>query len=148
MKGRPPQELRGHHLICLHFFRGEGYRRDFIEHLSEVLDAIEHADLKVVSGPDSVCRHCPNLKDNICRYSEGAEEEIRNMDKRALNLLNLQAGSRAQWTGIRASLPVIFSQWFTTYCQDCDWIGACEKNEFFQKLRQEQGKRGRSEDLM
>ena len=26
-------KLRGHHLICLHYYRGEGYSNAYVEHL-------------------------------------------------------------------------------------------------------------------
>lgn len=29
--------LRGHHLICLHFYRGEGYSREFVENLEDIV---------------------------------------------------------------------------------------------------------------
>lgn len=29
--------LRGHHLICLHFFKGEGYDAAFVENLARVI---------------------------------------------------------------------------------------------------------------
>lgn len=67
--------LRGHHLICLHFFHGEGYSEAFVRNLKEVLKRAEE-EVKVTDGADDVCRACPYLKNNRCEYDEGEDEEV------------------------------------------------------------------------
>jgi len=130
----PMPSLRGHHLICLHFFDGEGYSEEFIGNLKNTLGKMEHSPVEICSGPDDICMKCPYLKDNACRYDNNAEEDIRAMDTRALELLNLSCGSRAHWNSIRDAVPGIFFQWHASYCKSCDWSGACGKNALFQKL--------------
>lgn len=51
--------LRGHHLICLQFYRGEGYNQDFIKHLFNILERVQYEDVEVVEGVDEVCSVCP-----------------------------------------------------------------------------------------
>jgi hypothetical protein len=72
--------LRGHHLICLHFFSGEGYDAQFIENLRDVLKRAESEEIEIVSGNDDVCAKCLYLKDHKCAYDENADKEIREMD--------------------------------------------------------------------
>ena len=129
--------LRGHHLICLHFYNGEGYDREFIQNLNAVMRQVEAAGVEVSPGADKVCKSCPHLKDNTCSYSERAEEEIREMDEKALTLLNLTPGTKVEWNGIRELLPEIFSEWHTAYCKTCDWRSACEKNPLYRTLTSE-----------
>jgi len=55
-------KLRGHHLICLNFFKGEGYSEDFISNIHSV---IGEDNIEIVQGPDDVCAWCPYLKDGM-----------------------------------------------------------------------------------
>ena len=125
--------LRGHHLICLHFFNGEGYDQTFIDNLENTLNAVKSEGLKIGTGGDDVCGKCPYLKNDSCHYSENAEAEIREMDARALELLHLSAGKNVAWDSIKNIIPDIFSDWFRSYCSECEWLTVCEKNDFFQK---------------
>ena len=86
--------LRGHHLICLHFFSGEGYDAQFIENLRDVLKRAEDEDIEITSDADNICAKCAYLKAHKCMYDEKADEEIREMDEAALKLLNLTVGQR------------------------------------------------------
>jgi hypothetical protein len=127
--------LRGHHLICLQFFSGEGYDQKFIDNLKSVIALLESNQLEIREGEDDVCRKCPYLKNDSCQYSENADAEIREMDRKALELLDLSAGNRVAWDSIKNSVPNIFSDWFRSYCSDCEWLSVCGKNDFFRKVR-------------
>lgn len=126
--------LRGHHLICLHFFNGQGYDEAFIENLRHTLSRAEKEMTTVSSGADNVCTGCLHLKQNTCKYEENAEESIQEMDTKALALLRLSCNDQIGWDTLKNRIPEIFSQWFSLYCRECNWRGACEKNEVFQKL--------------
>ena len=128
--------LRGHHLICLHFFTGEGYDQTFIDNLGNVLNAVKSEGLKIGTGGDDVCRRCPYLKNDSCQYAENADAEIREMDRKALELLDLSAGNSAAWDSIMSRIPDILADWYSSYCADCEWLPVCEKNDFFRKARQ------------
>ncbi|MGB9715398.1 MAG: DUF1284 domain-containing protein [Thermodesulfovibrionales bacterium] len=127
--------LRGHHLICLHFFEGEGYDSNFIENLKNIMQRTENENINVCDGADDVCEKCPYLKDYRCQYDNNADDEIRDMDEVALRLLKIEQGAKIRWEDVRKKIPEIFLQWFRAYCYDCDWLKACEKNEFYQKLK-------------
>ncbi len=128
--------LRGHHLICLNFFKGEGYNELFVKNLEEILGKIEKENIKIIEGFDDVCKSCPYLKEGRCEYEEGAEEKIRKQDKTALNLLNIREGEIITWEEIRNKLSEVFSQWYETYCYACDWLKVCESHQYFQSLTQ------------
>ncbi len=127
--------LRGHHLVCLHFFKGEGYDAEFIKNLEDILDAGENNKIEVCSGADDICGKCPHLRDGQCENHENAEEEIKEMDDTALRLLKVSPGVKIRWSRIRERLPEIFLEWYGSYCGDCDWRMACEKSDLFRKLR-------------
>ena len=63
-------KLRGHHLVCLHFFRGEGYSAEYVENLTRILERVEAgAEIGVSAEADDVCGVCPSLKGGKCSYA-------------------------------------------------------------------------------
>jgi hypothetical protein len=129
MKSLPklPIKLRGHHLICLHFFKGEGYNPEFIKNLRKIIKRAEDGeDIEVYPGPDDVCTMCPYLKGIICFYNNEAESEIKEMDRKALQLLGVKHLDKVVWLNIKIKIPEVFSQWSKIYCRACDWRKVCE----------------------
>ncbi len=126
--------LRGHHLICLHFFDGSGYNPEFIANLEKTLDAAEDGDIEVCSGADDICMACPSLENNVCNNSENSDKEIRGMDSSAIELLNLSEGSKIKWSEIRSMLHQMFPAWHKRYCLDCQWRHTCQKLSIFNEL--------------
>jgi hypothetical protein len=125
--------LRGHHLICLHFFNGEGYSAEFIEHLGNMIKKAENTNIKICTGADDVCIKCPYLKNGRCEYNKNADDEIREMDNTALKLLGLVSDSETSWMETKKRILKIFPEWYKSYCRDCVWRKSCEKNTFFQE---------------
>jgi hypothetical protein len=124
---KPPIRLRGHHLICLHFFRGEGYNFEFVENLKKILERAETGEeIEVCSGADDICRNCPHLKGERCRYDKNVDSEIREMDRKAIKLLRLSTRRKVKWLQIKDEIPEIIHEWSKDYCKICGWRKACE----------------------
>jgi hypothetical protein len=126
--------LRGHHLICLHFFSGEGYDAAFVENLRNVIAVAEEGIVQVRDGADAICKNCPSLKFNRCTHSAQAEDDITALDRLALSLLGLSSGQLVSWQDIRNMLPSIFSAWYESSCNGCGWKWACEKKQLYMEL--------------
>jgi hypothetical protein len=147
MKSSPGEtiKLRGHHLICLHFFNGEGYNPEFIVNLNELLKRAEAGvEIDVYSGADDVCRKCPYLKGKICLYDTNAESGIREMDETALKLLNVNERASIAWEGIKKKIPGVLITWSIKYCSKCNWRGVCEKDSDFLLILKQQISRNSS----
>ncbi len=130
-------KFRGHHLICLHLFKGEGYSKDFVTHLHMLLKRAENQEeIEVTGTADDICMICPHLRNGICCYKEGANEKIKTMDSKALELLNIREGARVKWKKIRERLPQVFAKWASLYCSDCDWQETCKRNVLWSQLKQ------------
>ncbi|MDK2880179.1 MAG: uncharacterized protein PWR06_2895 [Thermoanaerobacteraceae bacterium] len=120
--------FRGHHLICLNFFQGEGYSQDFIDNLKQLLDRAEKGEkIEVVAGPDDVCKVCPSLKGDICTHKEGADEEIKELDNQARSYLGVEPGQKVDWKEIRQGVAKIPGSWFSDFCKGCDWEKVCNR---------------------
>lgn len=126
--------LRGHHLICLHFFRGEGYDAAFIENLVRVIDRTKTEGTKVQSGADDICSSCPNLAGGECNYKGGNNERIEGLDATALSLLGLKSGENADWMALKRKLPEIFSEWVEGACLKCDFLDTCRSTDLWKNL--------------
>lgn len=128
-------KLRGHHLICLQFFNGEGYDPLFLEILREILRRADTELIEVIEGPDEVCRACPFLKEDQCRHPETSDAEIREMDRVALEILNLSPGGTVRWQKQKPDrLREGFWRWAENFCRDCSWRAACDRDPEFQAL--------------
>jgi hypothetical protein len=130
-----PLKLRGHHLICLHFFRGEGYAPEFIALLGEILKrAVTGEQIEIVSDADDVCHICPYLRGEECFYHQESDQEIREMDRKALELLELKARDIVLWKHVRDKIPYVFYRWSQEFCSACYWNKACLKDSYFNQL--------------
>ncbi len=121
--------LRGHHLICLQFYRGEGYSEEFIENLENVLEKARQSGVLIVEGADDICKACPYLVDGKCSYKENAEEEIRYLDFLALTLLGLSSERTVSWKEISERVVDIIDEWKDKACRDCEWRKVCHVDD-------------------
>ena len=127
-----PVRLRGHHLVCLQFFRGEGYSEAFVENLRGVIERAATAPALVVAGADEVCAACPDLgADGCCASADaGGEVEIRRIDALAFALLGVTAGDRVSLAEARERLAadaIGVGQWRADACAGCAWEDVCER---------------------
>lgn len=121
-------KLRGHHLVCLHFYRGEGYSPDYVEHLWKVVRRAEEGEkVEVISGADDICKACPYLKGEHCGHKDEADEEIHKLDKLALDFLAVNTGDHVSWSDLRKKVLSAPKSWFDSFCADCDWFDLCNR---------------------
>jgi hypothetical protein len=131
MAAAPQLSLRGHHLICLQFFRGEGYTDQFVKNLLIVLDQATHQDALVVMGIDDVCVACPELgSDAQCASKDaGGEEEVALLDELALSVLEVGVGEQLTLAEARERLEanaVGVGLWRARACDGCAWESVCD----------------------
>ncbi len=122
-------QLRGHHLICLQFYRGQGYSDEFVANLERVHDAAADTPALVVSGPDDVCGSCPGLgSDGTCRHPDTGEAEALRIDSLALQLVDCAIGETISLSTARtrlASDPAACDRWRAESCATCPWCHVC-----------------------
>lgn len=116
-------KLRGHHLICLHFFKGYGYDEKFTENLRDVISKIKVVE--VVEGIDDICKACP-YNVGFCNYKESSEKEVKELDAFALDLLGLNIGEKVSWSYLKEKIPKTIEKWKFFACKNCDWRRVCD----------------------
>ncbi|ACX52125.1 protein of unknown function DUF1284 [Ammonifex degensii KC4] len=118
--------LRGHHLICLQFFRGEGYSREFVRNLEEILYRLSRGEeVEIAEGADEVCSLCPFLREGKCTNGPEAEAKVRARDASALAGLGLRSGDRVEWPEVKRRFRRLSSGWLRELCQGCEWQRIC-----------------------
>ncbi|RLI09872.1 DUF1284 domain-containing protein [Candidatus Bathyarchaeota archaeon] len=113
-------ELRGHHLICLNFLT-EAFGPEFTELLMDVRErALAGEEIKIIEGPDELCRACPLFKAGRCEY----EEDVAEMDEDALEMLGLKVGDVVRMEQVRAVLRQRAEE-LREFCEGCEFLEAC-----------------------
>jgi uncharacterized protein len=126
--------LRGHHLLCILTYKGEGYSPAFVANLDRIAARLTAGeDVLLVDGPDDVC--APLLAPG----SVGEErphcdlDRVRDRDKRALEAVSALL-SRALAAGERLTLePETASRMRSAFetgeiraaCVGCEWSELC-----------------------
>jgi len=121
--------LRGHHLICLTSFKGEGYDEPFVSNLFAVTHRLEdEGACIVVEGLDDVCVACPWLDvSGRCSEPKSGEDEIRRIDALALSLLETAPGDILALNVLRPLVgsPTVAETWRRSACDGCEWETVC-----------------------
>ncbi|MCD6572414.1 MAG: DUF1284 domain-containing protein [Thermoplasmata archaeon] len=115
-------KLRGHHLICLQFFKGKGYSKDFVNNAKKWVEFWESNSAEIVKNADDICSLCPFLKNGRCNHPGYKVDEI---DELALTLLGLKTGDRVRKDFVKKYFPKIFKEWREKACKKCEWKKIC-----------------------
>ena len=126
--------IRGHTLLCLQGFRGEGYSPEFVENLSAIhrlLTTFPEKPVEVIQAPDDICIACPNLKGDGCHLNgAGSEEEMKKQDVDVMKRLGMTEGLIFPWREILARVSRnMEGNDLVDVCGGCRWLplGYCKK---------------------
>jgi hypothetical protein len=122
--------LRGHHFVCLQFYRGEGYSPAFVDNLRQTVEQAGREPALLVAGADDVCSACPSLSaDGTCADEHAGEVEVARLDTLAHELLGAAPGDRLSLQEAReriAADAIGAGRWRREACAGCVWEGICE----------------------
>lgn len=123
--------LRGHHLLCLLTFVGEGYTPAFTRNYRRTAARLSAGEtIEIVDGPDDICAPMLALPDSHC-----GNDSVRHRDGLALaavaDLLGnpLEPGSPLILDGERLErLRAAFAKGsIRAACEDCEWSAFCTR---------------------
>lgn len=120
--------LRAHHGLCFNFFCGNGYDRQFVEHMKSIHNCLKKNPLiKIVIYEDIICRKCPNLYQEKCRTSE----LVNQYDKKVLDFCNLKENTIIYWNEFSNIVKnnIILSGKRKSICKNCQWTKICDIEE-------------------
>jgi hypothetical protein len=141
---RPPApiRLRGHTLLCLQGFRGEGYSRDFTDNLAAIhasLSGTPAHPVELVEEPDAVCGACPHRAPAGCALNgNGSEAGMQAQDRTVLKRLGLSGGGVVRWRDVLERIRIsIKGSDLPGICGQCRWLPLGYCAEGIERLRKE-----------
>lgn len=123
--------LRGHHLLCLLTFAGEGYTPSFTRNYVRIAARLSAGEaVEIVEGPDDICAPLQDSPDTHC-----GNESVRDRDALALAAVSdllgvsLEPGVILALDGGRLPrLRAAFAEGaIRAACADCQWSAFCTR---------------------
>ena len=133
----PTVNLRGHHLLCILCYRGEGYTPEFIKNFDSIVERINKgASVEIVSGIDDVCAALHQSGTTACAHAEVCRQEsVNRRDKAAVQDIARSLPKPIK-TGETLALKKdnvnhlrqLFAQGaIRQACADCPWFDFCSQ---------------------
>lgn len=123
--------LRGHHLLCMLTYIGEGYSPAFIENYNKIAGLLsQNTVIELIDGPDDICK--PNLGTPVChchKRSIARRDKLAIKDIAELLDLPLEIGSRFTLTPSRitAMRKAYTANEIRQICEKCSWKPLCDQ---------------------
>ncbi|MDA3936059.1 MAG: DUF1284 domain-containing protein [Actinomycetota bacterium] len=111
--------LRGHHLICLHFFLGSGRSPEFAKVVLRTRAQLDKNAAIVVKENDDVCEHCATRIEDEATCA-GDNCGPCNLDAVAMDILGVRVGEIIEFSDIGHRLTDGIDVWREHACSACD----------------------------
>lgn len=120
--------LRPHHGMCICFFTGKGYSKEFTENMYKVIEALRSgASVRLTCCADAVCAACPENAEGVCR----AEEKASAYDRGVLCACGLKEGDALPYAAFHLAVTerVLKAGKRESICGGCEWNSICAEAE-------------------
>lgn len=118
-------KLRPHHILCIGFYRGKGYSREFVLGMDSLVSRLteDHAqNVELVCGADDICAFCPHFSGGRCASGQKPLE----YDKAVLALCGIRPGVYSfEELGKLAREKIWGVGLLGGVCRSCEWFGLC-----------------------
>lgn len=119
--------LRGHHLLCLLTYKGEGYSSAFIANFDALIERLKKGEtIELLEGPDEICAVLIN--EDPCAHC--LETRVLERDSKALHALEqAQLIDKKPFTVTKEWLAQMRAAFLTgnirEACETCEWQDLC-----------------------
>ena len=123
--------LRPHHLLCTQGYSGNGYSKEFVTHMNEVVAKLRDSqpiEIELVLNTDEICTACPHkLGEDLC----ATNEKVKGYDKKIMNYFNLEENKTYVYQEVVKEINEQMTiEKMQDICMGCRWyeMSACRKN--------------------
>ena len=116
--------IRPHHVMCLAFFKGEGYSEGFAGHMWEMMELFrKNARVRLVLHGDEICSACPNCHLGDCIY----RWQVEKYDRGVMEICHLREGEEKDFLQLAAQVQkeIIETGKREKICGHCQWNDIC-----------------------
>ncbi|MUZ71124.1 DUF1284 domain-containing protein [Agrobacterium vitis] len=122
--------LRGHHLLCMLTFVGEGYTADFVANYRRVAARLTEGEtIEIVDGPDDLCQplthsqtaHC--FRDSVLERDRKAKDAVAELLSRPVATGTIITPDAPLLARLRAAFA---KGSVRSACHDCEWSSLCD----------------------
>lgn len=121
-------KLRAHHGMCIAFFQGQGYSKDFVVQMEELVRQLKkNPVIYICAQTDIVCRTCPNQQQGVCR----TESKVSEYDRLVLEYCGLSDGMTMPYADFQEMVRkhILLSHKRSEICGNCQWDSLCHAAE-------------------
>ena len=117
-------KIRAHHGMCLAFFEGKGYSREFIGGMGMIKSRLEdNPPVCIVDETDAICAGCPNNIEETCKTAELVVE----YDRQVLVRCGISAGEIMPFNDFEKLVydNILIAGKREEICGKCQWNSLC-----------------------
>ena len=118
--------IRAHHLLCMKYFRGKGYSKEFVLNFYEIIKKLnDNPTIKVINYPDIICSACQHNVNNKC-VKKGPNNEVKVKMKDEIIMKHLGLRLNHELKG-KEAIELVNSNLtkLRKICKDCEWSKYC-----------------------
>lgn len=118
--------IRAHHLLCMKYFKGKGYSKEFVANFYEVIKKLnDNPAIRVTNYPDIICSKCLHNADNRC-IKKGPENEtkVKEKDNATIKCMGLKLNQELKFKEAKELVDSNLTE-LRMACRDCEWSGYC-----------------------
>ncbi|MGN0166195.1 MAG: DUF1284 domain-containing protein [Lachnospiraceae bacterium] len=116
--------IRAHHGMCLAFFRGKGYSKEFTQHMKQLQSVLaQNPFVKIVCDADEICSVCPNKIGEKCISAK----KVAEYDQQVLNRCGITEGQVMPYSAFERLVydRILLSGKREEICGECQWNTLC-----------------------
>ncbi|MDE6036570.1 MAG: DUF1284 domain-containing protein [Ruminococcus sp.] len=114
-------KIRPHHILCINFYVGKGYSKEFTENMTRIIENLQKNPLiELTAGHDVICNKCP---------CTGCAEKADYYDGKVIDICGISG--KMHWKDLQKTVreKIINTGRLHEVCGDCQWFYICGKKE-------------------
>ena len=117
--------IRAHHLLCMKYFKGKGYSKEFVSNFYKVIKELQdNPIIKVTNYPGIICSSCPHNSNGKCIKKQDSEEKVKTKDNMIMKHLGITPNQKIRIKDA-SNLVNINLEKLKETCKDCQWKQYC-----------------------
>lgn len=120
--------IRPHHLLCMCFFEGKGYSKEFTKNMQYIIDNLKlTTKITLSDNTDCICQKCPYNLSGKCK----SFEKVKNYDEAVLKMCLLKTNTEYSFEFLNKVVKneIIEKNDLQSVCRDCQWYSVCSNKK-------------------